>query len=84
MEFADSADERRGMLAESVLGARLGASEMMYLTEGPGGLPMLWTMTITAPAQPVELVGQVVVVVAGIGQGQDFVEGGNPAVDWSS
>jgi hypothetical protein len=70
---------------------------MMYLMEGPGGLLMLWTMTTTAePAQPVELVEQVVVAVAaavvlcsevaGIGQSQDDVvdEGGNPAVDWPS
>lgn len=82
-EFADSADEPRGRLAESALGAY----EVMYLMEGLEGLlkPMM-----TEPAQPAEPVEQVVVAVvtlcsgfAGRGQTQDF-EGDNPVVEWSS
>ena len=82
MEFADSADEQREKLVESVPGA----SEMMYLMEGPGEL-LMPQMTTTEPAQPAELVELVVVAVAMLwfeAAGSWDVEGGNPAVDWPS
>ena len=90
VDFADSADEQRGKLVGSASGAQQGASEMMYLTEGPGGHPMPWTTTTAEPAQPAELVEQVVVVVVVVlhvcSEIAEIIvvvvaEGENPAVD---
>lgn len=90
VDFADSADERRGKLVGSASGAQQGASEMMYLTEGPGGHPMPWTTTTAEPAQPAEPVEQVVVVVVVLHVCSEIAEitvvvvvaeGENPAVD---
>ena len=83
VEFAESVDELRGKLVESVLGA----SEVMYLMEG---LEVLLKPMRIEPAQTAEPVEQVVVAVVTLhsgvaerGQNQDF-EGDNPVVDWSS